>query len=81
MPQWRIASRAEISPTLLSLWVHGHRKPQLDAARRVAAVLAVEVSGLWPDLATQCASENEDAPGWATCSFLALGPRVRGYRR
>jgi hypothetical protein len=57
-PQWQVSALAGVNPTLLSLWVHGHRAPRAEEARRVADVLGAEVRDLWPDL-----PENKNEPG------------------
>jgi hypothetical protein len=46
-----------VNPTLLSLWVHGHRRPRTEDAQRVADALGIEVGALWPDLPL-----NDDEP-------------------
>jgi hypothetical protein len=47
MPQWRVASRAGVSPSLLSFWVHGQRVPTRSQAEDVAAVLGYPVDQLF----------------------------------
>jgi len=66
-PQWQIAAEKMLNPTLLSLWVHGRRKPSRAQALRVADALGVDVDYLWPDLQLQAnpalSAHNEQRPG------------------
>lgn len=57
VPQWQVASLAGVGPSLLSFWVHGHRSPRPDEARRVAEVLGLPVEELWPGL-----TQNDVSP-------------------
>lgn len=67
-PQWQIARKSDVNPTMLSLWAHGHRTPSRDQALRVASALGVDIDYLWPDL--QAGSDpavsihKEQRPGW-----------------
>ncbi len=47
LPQWRVASLAGISPSLLSFWVHGQRVPTRSQAEDVARVLEIPVDQLF----------------------------------
>ena len=47
VPQWGIATRSEMSPSLLSLIAHGHRTPSRTQAERIAAALGLPVDQLF----------------------------------
>jgi len=47
LPQWKVASLAGHSPSLLSFWVHGQRVPTRSQAEDVARVLELPVDQLF----------------------------------
>ncbi len=47
LPQWKVASLAGHSPSLLSFWVHGQRVPTRSQAEDVARVLDLPVDQLF----------------------------------
>jgi transcriptional regulator with XRE-family HTH domain len=49
--QWQVAAEAEVDPAVLSEILNRHRDPTAEQAARIATVLGVGVTDVFPELA------------------------------